>query len=77
MMETQCSRNDEERRLLAILEAYRAEKLSAFEQLTHPRRSMLYPEYKRLANALEIAKRECEERKRDLRAYRKKVEDQS
>jgi hypothetical protein len=73
--DTQLPRDDEERRLISDAEACRAKELAAADQLSHPRHSMLYPAYKRLADALGVIRLMCSEKTRAVWAYRKKMQD--
>jgi hypothetical protein len=77
VQDTRLPPDDEERRLLAVSEECHAKELAAADELANPRRSMLYPTYRRLADALGVVRRECIEKWRTLRAYRKKRQDQA
>jgi hypothetical protein len=66
----------EDRRLLAEYESCHTEKLSAVNQLRNPRHNMLYPAFKRLADALEALRVKCKEKWQAVRAHRKKMRDE-
>jgi hypothetical protein len=74
--DTQLSRDDEERRLLADYEECHTEKLAAADQLSNPRHSMLYPAYKRLVDTLTAIRIKCDQKWFAVRAHRKKMRDE-
>jgi hypothetical protein len=65
--------DDKTRRLLAAFEACRAEELAAADQLSKPRRSMLYPAYTRLVDALGAVRTKCNDIRLAIRAHRKQM----
>jgi hypothetical protein len=69
----QLPQDDETRRLLAAFEACRAEELAAADQLSKPRRSMLYPAYTRLVDALGAVRTKCNDIRLLIRAHRKEM----
>jgi hypothetical protein len=76
VQDTKPPRDDEERRLIADYEACHTEKLAAADQLSNPRRSMLYPAYKRLVDTLAAIRLKCDEKWFAVRAHRKKMRDE-
>jgi hypothetical protein len=73
ILATQLSRDEEERRLVAVSEAYRVKEQVAAEQVLHPQRSLPLREYLELVSGLRA---ECNEKRIAVGAYRKKMEDQ-
>jgi hypothetical protein len=57
----QFPRDEEELRLLADYEACHREEVFAEAKIANPRRSTLYPTYKRLADSLAAIRLECKE----------------
>jgi hypothetical protein len=66
---------DEERRLLEICLACSAQEHAAADQLLHPPRAMLHPEYMRLADAYQSLRIECKKKWLALRTCRRKMRD--
>jgi hypothetical protein len=67
--------NTEEKRHMAASDACRAEEQAVKDQIEHPRRSILFPEAKRLTDSLKAIKLKCDEKRRALREYRQRVRD--
>jgi hypothetical protein len=65
----------EEVRLLESSATWHAEEKVVAHQLSRPRHSMLYPEYKRLAEALEALRVKCAQKSRAVWAHRQKMRD--
>jgi hypothetical protein len=65
----------EESRLLADLEACRAEELITADQLSNPRKSNLYSVSRELIEALKAVRLKCEMKLQKYRAYRLKLRD--
>jgi hypothetical protein len=63
-------RDRKEDRLLESSASLDIEEKAAARELSHPSHSMLYPEYKRRAEALEAIRIKCAEKKRAIRAAR-------
>jgi hypothetical protein len=72
---TQDNPDNEERRLLALAEECHAEKLAAADQLSNPRRSLLYTAYMTLADNLAAIKLKCHGISLAIRQLRKKKRD--
>ena len=71
--DVQLPQDDETRRLLAAFEACRAKELAAADQLSKPRRSMLYPAYTRLVDAFGALRTKCNDIRLAIRAHRKQM----
>jgi hypothetical protein len=54
---------------------WHGEEKAAAHRLSHPRYSMLYPEYKRLAEALEALRVKCAQKRWAVWAHRQKMRD--
>ena len=67
---------DEHRRLLAEYKSCQTEKLAAADRLSHPRHSMLYPAYKRLADSFEALRLKCNQQWLELRKHRRQMRDE-
>jgi hypothetical protein len=67
---TRFAPEDKELELLASLEISMTHERVAAEQLANPRHSMLYPAYKRLANAREALRVKCHEKSLAIRMHR-------
>ena len=65
-------RDEEELRLLADYEACHREQVFAEGELANPRRNMLYPTYKRLADSLAAIRLECKKISLAIGAHIKK-----
>jgi hypothetical protein len=76
-VDTESSRDKEEDRLLESSALWHAKEQIAAHQLSHPPHSMLYPEYRRMADALEALRRKCVEKRNAVRAYRQKMRNHS
>jgi len=63
-------RDRKEDRLLESSASLDIEEKEAARELSHPSHSMLYPEYKRRAEALEDIRIKCAEKRRAVRADR-------
>jgi hypothetical protein len=69
------TQDNEERRLLTLAAECHAEKLAAADELSNPRRSLLYPAYMKLADALRTMKLKCHGISLAIREHRKKKRD--
>jgi hypothetical protein len=63
-------RDRKEGRLLESSASLDMQEKAAARELSHPSHSMLYPEYKRRAEALEAIRIKCGEKRRAVRANR-------
>jgi hypothetical protein len=75
VQDNQHPQDHEERRLLELFEKCHAESLAAADELANPRCSMLYPTYKRLADALAAIQLRSHDLKLAIRAHRKRMRD--
>jgi hypothetical protein len=71
--EAKAAQSEEDRRLLAMFEGFRAQELAAAHELAHPRHSILYPAYKRLEAALTALRLKCDKVRLAIRAHRNKM----
>jgi ferritin-like protein len=76
-VETRLPRDTEEVRLLESCAPLDIQEKAAVHQLSHPSHSMLPPEYKQLAEALEAMQVKSAEKKCAVRAYRQKMRDRA
>jgi hypothetical protein len=73
-VETKLPRDAEEVGMLESSATWHIEEKAAARQLSHPSHSMLYPEYKRLAEVLEALRVKCAQKRRAIWAYRQRSE---
>src|ERR1700737_258086 len=76
-VETKLPREPEEVGMLESSATWHAKEKVAAHQLSHPRHSMLYPEYKRLAEALEALRVKCAQKRWAVWARRQKMQDRA
>jgi hypothetical protein len=74
-VETKLPIDAEEVRMLESSATWHADEEVAAHQLSHPLHSMLYPEYKRLAQALEALRVKCAHKRWAIWARRQKMRD--
>ena len=63
------SRNEEERRLLAVYEECRAKEHAASSRLLYPDRKLAHEEYMQLVAELRVMRRECDQKMLAVKAY--------
>jgi hypothetical protein len=74
-VEAKLPRDPEEIRLLESCAPLDIQEKAAAHQLSHPSHSMLYPEYKQLAEALEAIQVKSAEKSCAVKEYRQKMRD--